>query len=479
MGFDISSVFGGSPVPNSGTEVKRIPIAQIDEDERNFYTIADIDALADNIAIVGLLDPIRVVPSGADRYTVVSGHRRRAACELLGRTEIDCIVESPASSPELEELRLIFANSATRRMSDADLSKQSQRVEALIPALKEQGFEFPGRTVDWVAKLCETNKTKLGNLHYIEEHLIPEWHDRWREGALATDAALAMAHIDEAGQRLLIEAQGERTYGICANEINCYKQTFDQIGGAACDRFGGKCSNVGGRIAHAAAQSGYSCPSCLHCCAVCYSRFDCPQVCHLLRGHIAAESADRAAKKAEEDARTKAAQDERRAAELAKRQRWAKLWVRFGKARKAAGVSVDAFLSDGNGNVSADGLTLLESDPMGTNWSTNLLPFHYWMELVDVDSLTGWADRLGCSLDYLLCRTDEPNPPAAELSDAGPRWNDGKPPKAGLYYARFEVEGHTIHNVSVYDSMLDAWRFKHGAKIEADCTGWWPLPEEG
>ena len=475
MGFDISSVFGGSPVPNSGTEVKRIPIAQIDGDDRNFYAMSCVEELADNIAIVGLLDPIRVVPSGAERYTVVSGHRRLTACKLLGWTEIDCIVESPASSPELEELRLIFANSATRRMSDADLSKQSQRVEALIPALKEQGFEFPGRTVDWVAKLCETNKTKLGNLHYIEEHLIPEWHDRWREGAMATDAALAMAHIDEAGQRLLIEAQGKRTYGICANETNCYKQTFEQIGSAACDRFGGKCANVGGRIAHAAAQSGYSCPSCLHCCAECYSRFDCPQVCHLLRGHIAAESADRAAKKAEEDARIKAAQDERRAAELAERQRWAKLWVRFGEARRAAGVSVNEFLENGNEDVDDADLKRLESDPMVVKCSTDVLPYCDFIATDDVDVLCGWADRLGCSLDYLLCRTDDPQPPAAELSDAGPHWNDGNPPKAGLYYARFDTVP-AICQITKWTG--GEWQFKSGASIRASCTGWWPLPEE-
>ena len=45
---------------------------------------------------------------------------------------VPCIVEAEGGSEALRELRLIYANSDTRRMSSADISKQAERVEALL-----------------------------------------------------------------------------------------------------------------------------------------------------------------------------------------------------------------------------------------------------------------------------------------------------------------------------------------------------------
>mgnify|MGYP006898665938 CR=1 FL=1 len=47
-------------------------------------------------------------------------------------SEIPCIVEADDASPALQQLRLIYANANTRKMTDAEISEQAQQVEKLI-----------------------------------------------------------------------------------------------------------------------------------------------------------------------------------------------------------------------------------------------------------------------------------------------------------------------------------------------------------
>ena len=169
------------PVSAAGTEqIVRIPLELIDPNPDNFYSLEGLEDLAANIELVGLLDALRVRPENG-RYIVVSGHRRRAACMMIrdgGNPMFDagipCIVEYGEASPAMRELRLIYANAATRVMSAADLSKQAERVTQLLYELKEQGVEFPGRMRDHVAQACQVSASKIARLHAIRENLIPE-----------------------------------------------------------------------------------------------------------------------------------------------------------------------------------------------------------------------------------------------------------------------------------------------------------------
>lgn len=150
--FDLADVLKG--VPNLGTSKKQLEYIKrelIDPDPNNFYSLTGIDELAANIQLCGLQQPILVRPIDGVRYMVVSGHRRRAAIELLAEDEpekweeISCLVERDEASPELQQLRLIYANANTRTMTGAELAEQAAQVEKLLYQLKEQGYEFPGK----------------------------------------------------------------------------------------------------------------------------------------------------------------------------------------------------------------------------------------------------------------------------------------------------------------------------------------------
>lgn len=153
--FDITAAFQAAvrDVSDSDTsrdQIEYIDIALLREDPGNFYSLDGIDELAANIQLCGLQQPIRVRAGEDGSYTIVSGHRRRAALSLLAREEPDkwssvpCIMERDQASPELRELRLILANASTRVLSPAEVAKQAAKVEELLVQLKEQGYQFPG-----------------------------------------------------------------------------------------------------------------------------------------------------------------------------------------------------------------------------------------------------------------------------------------------------------------------------------------------
>ena len=135
----------------------------------------------------------------------MSGHRRLAAVRRLvedGRGElrdVQCIVERNQGSAAFLELRLIYANSDTRKMTSFEMDKQAQRIEALLYQLKEEGFEFPGRMRDLVAEVCKVSKSKLARLAVIRKNLDERWQTGWEKGKLAESAAYALSliHISE------------------------------------------------------------------------------------------------------------------------------------------------------------------------------------------------------------------------------------------------------------------------------------------
>lgn len=212
LGDTLAAVLGNVSDPDRAPEqIVLIDLPLIDADKNNFYSMDGVEELAANIELIGLLDPLRVRenPDMPGRYLIVSGHRRRAALWTLYEENPEkwgkapCIVEQPAASPELQELRLIYANADTRKMSSADLSAQAQRVEMLLYKLKDQGMEFPGRMRDHVAEACKVSATKLAELKVIREKLEPDWRRLWEENKINHSTAYTIAKEDPDIQRRL------------------------------------------------------------------------------------------------------------------------------------------------------------------------------------------------------------------------------------------------------------------------------------
>jgi ParB-like chromosome segregation protein Spo0J len=83
-----------------------------------------VSGLADSIASVGLINPIRVRASGSD-WEVIAGSHRLAACKSLGLVEItaDVVTDDDLHA----ELAMIDENLCRAELSPADRAKQTAR----------------------------------------------------------------------------------------------------------------------------------------------------------------------------------------------------------------------------------------------------------------------------------------------------------------------------------------------------------------
>lgn len=496
--LDLAAAIGGavSELDTGREQIEYIEEPKLHGDGENFYSMEGIEALAQNIELVGLQQPLRVRPDPDDEggYIVVSGHRRLTAIRTVCKVDeperwrtVPCIVERGEMSPAMRELRLIYANSDTRRMSNADISAQAERVEKLLYQLQEEGVEFPGRMRDHVAEVCQISKSKLARLKVIREGLSqsPQIATAWKDGELPEATAYALSHMPTELQDEIAYAYTHRKdyYGhgltyLGEQKVENIASGLKALGALPCTKYGGNCADCAqGKREHiisALLRSAYSYTPCdTTCCEKCSELATCKQVCpHHLSTQDQLKTDKRAAQKAE---RERQAETDRPIVDEIVR-----LWDRFGEARGLAGKSVaECYNAAGvvYGVPDEDEVMRLECGEAKYATSTKL-PYGYSCYLSDIHRFTRVADLLGVSLDYLLCRSDEPQPVSS--LDTEPEWRTGNPPKAGEYYCRLDCSGMELYQVLAWDSILQAWAFKTGGTlIDAKVLGWWPLPARG
>ena len=182
-GFDLSAMLGNVSKLNimpGQEQIEYIPFEKILPDTNNGYSMDGVEDLARNIELVGLQQPLRLYPAENDCYMINSGHRRRAAVELLikdGSTMFDngvpSIIDRAEDSPAVREFKLIAANMDNRKLTDADLSQQWERLQDVLRRLEDEGFKITGRARDWVAELSGVSRSKIARLQAIRNNLAP------------------------------------------------------------------------------------------------------------------------------------------------------------------------------------------------------------------------------------------------------------------------------------------------------------------
>lgn len=405
-------------VPESGTKEKLeyIDIDDVRPDPRNFYELSDIDELAANIDLFGVQQPLRVRddPTDPDKVILISGHRRRAAVAKLvqeGREDLralPCIRERDAGSEALQELRLIYANSDTRRMTSAEISKQAERVEALLYQLKEEGYEFPGRMRDHVAEACKVSKSKLARLKVIREGLRTEWLALWGQGVLAEETAYQLSRMKPEHQAIAYRKatyKNRRPENFYASEAENLSRRLTDLEEhcPACSKISppGPCPHLRTMQERYVSENSWDI-NCQYgrCCLRCDFISSCKAHCRAADDR----KANIRQEQKEANARRKAEETKRDEPLRARNQ---VLWARIGEAMASAGKTVEElfavqvrYYSDTveqdfrKKAVPETGAHLYES-PFGTG-----------IHASDINRMIATADLLGVTLDWLLGRTE-------------------------------------------------------------------------
>ena len=403
--FDLSALLQGLPKLDSNREqIEYIRLELLDEDPNNFYQLSEIPELAANIQLCKLQQPIRVRATGNGRYQIVSGHRRRAAVAMLAEeepekwSEVPCIIEQDSASESLQQLRLIYANAHTRKMSAAEISRQAEEVEKLFYQLKEEGYEFPGRMRDHVAQAVNASKSKLARLKVIRENLDESWVDDFERGELTESQAYDLAQMPGFWQRIIKEKWAYSVKYLYAESIRNLRARFENIQDIQCQHGLNVCE-------HSVTMMGKSVDyndACYHCC------FECPclQTCKNSCPEAAAKKKELkdTARQANREAAERQAERDRPGAEFAKM-----VYGRIGQARKQNNVSVRSLYEAQEKMYSAsidDPKQKKMESGAGKYSPVTDLPFGFNVTPIILMKVVAVADALGCSIDYLLGRTD-------------------------------------------------------------------------
>lgn len=476
MAFDLSSVLRDvSNLDTPEEQITRLPLDLLDPDPDNFYSLDGLDELAGNIETVGLLDPIRVRPAG-DRYIVVSGHRRRAACMLIRdggsqqfKDGVPCIIELGECSDALRRLRLIYANSSTRQLSAAELSRQAEEVTRILYELKEQGMEFSGRMRDHVAEACRLSKTKIGRLHAIRANLIPELLARFDAGEVKEEAAYQLSRYPVEIQHAVaehMEKPNVKNWPRAGTLEDFLKKLDGYMKPQPCPAKAGEtCSNCTQRVLHN--LFNYDWAWCRRdCCLSCAKEGrSCSFMCKAGKERLALDKAvekEKEAKRKEEEASREEIEQKRLRKEAAR------LLALAEHAGLGDNISIGPYGKAKVGELRA----IVDGKEKANKW--NLQPY-------DVDELKTWARKLKCSVGEVL--GEKPQAAKPDPASLAPTWQTGRPKRAGRYFVRVKHKNMSVMEQRMYfDPDLDdlnCWRLFGGPLgPKAEILGWWPIPDE-
>lgn len=484
-GFSLADVLKNS-VSNLNTtsgEVIDIGLDLIDEDSRNFYSIddAELEALAGNIELVGQLDPVvvRVNPENPERYILLSGHRRCRALRMLrdeGKEQFKTVkatVRAADTSPEFEELVLIFANSNTRKMSSADLSKQTERVTELLYKLQEQGVSFPGRMRDHVAEACQISTSKLARLQAIRNNLIAEFFCCYVEGTLNESAAYSLSRLPAEKQEGLVRFKkimnlAQKKDALSSTHVEeaiRYADSY-QTDGQCLKEKNVKCSHSLERYAATICNSSWA--GCRGgCCCECSRAESCSYPCKHAKAQLAEAAAER---KAEKEIKEAEEADKKNTEQAVRRLRHTTQILRLAELCDRAELPDDFDIAVKSWQkIPVASLRRLAEDGLGKD------QFFYSEDYGPLDSslrgLERLAEKLKCTVGELA---GEAALPSVSNLNTSP-WRHDIPQASGHYLGKYGRNTEVIY----FDAAAQEWRdFITSTYALDNVRAWMEIPEE-
>ena len=165
----------------------------------------EMEQLKESIREYGVLSPLLVRPHGDGRYEIVSGHRRKAACEALGITKLPVLVRDMTD----DEAVILMVDSNIQREHILP-SEKAFAYKMKMEAVKHQG---KAPTADSCGQLGHKSRDSLSETEsgrtvqrYIRlTHLIPSILQMVDEYQIAFNPAVEISYLTEEHQRMLKE----------------------------------------------------------------------------------------------------------------------------------------------------------------------------------------------------------------------------------------------------------------------------------
>lgn len=191
-----------------------IPLSEIDDFPNHPFKVKmdeDMNQLVQSVKERGVITPITLRQKEDGRYEIVSGHRRRKACELAGLERV------PAEIKELsrDEAIILMVESNLQR-SIILPSEKAFSYKMRLEAMKRQGQRTDLTSDPMGPKSGERSNEKLAEVvnesssqikRYIRlTELIPELLDMVDENKIAFRPAVELSYLTETEQHNLLNS---------------------------------------------------------------------------------------------------------------------------------------------------------------------------------------------------------------------------------------------------------------------------------
>lgn len=192
-----------------------IPLELIDDFPDHPFKVRedeDMMQLVESVKERGIITPVTLRPKEDGRYEIVSGHRRKKACELAGFETVKAEVREMTR----DEAIILMVESNFQR-SQILPSEKAFAYKMRLEAMKRQAGRPSKENSVPVAQNYEgkTSRELLGEQvgesqdqirRYIRlTHLVPELRDYVDEGKIKMRPAVELSYLDEESQRAVVD----------------------------------------------------------------------------------------------------------------------------------------------------------------------------------------------------------------------------------------------------------------------------------
>ena len=194
--------------------VTNIPVEKLKPFPDHPFQVRDDDSMRETVESIktyGVLQPAIVRPSEDGNYEILSGHRRKRACELTGRKTIPAIVR------ELDDdAAIIFMVDSNLQRENILPSERAAAYKMKMEALKRQGLRTDltsgqvvpklkeSRTRDIIAESSEESGRQIQRYIRLTE-LQPELQQMVDDKKIAFTPAVEISYLKPDEQRMLLD----------------------------------------------------------------------------------------------------------------------------------------------------------------------------------------------------------------------------------------------------------------------------------
>ena len=191
-----------------------VPLSEIDDFPEHPYRVLDdedMEALMESIKERGMITPALVRKKDDGRYEMISGHRRKRACEKLGLLSMRCELKDISRDEAI--ILMVDSNSQRSEIAPCDkgraykmkmeaISRQGQRTDLTSGPVGQKSKPVNSR--DELAESADDSARQISRYIRLTQ-LIPELQEFVDEGRIKMRPAVELSYLDEEAQRDVVD----------------------------------------------------------------------------------------------------------------------------------------------------------------------------------------------------------------------------------------------------------------------------------